>query len=743
MDDTCRRLPKTIPHAAARAGVIYIATGQRYAAEAAQSLASLRRHEPDLPVTLFTDVRQEPPGFTSVVYVEDRRNHPKKVFHTKVACMGQSPYERTLFLDTDTHVCGTVREAFDLLDRFDFAGAHAPKRIPGVKQGLPQVLPGSFTQLNSGVLLFRKCKRVDRMLADWLRRYDAHDFPNFFGDQHELREALWASDVQLGILSTEWNCRLPWAFAVHEPVKILHGRHRYIDLVERRVNMRPNGVRAFTPVDFRPPELRKWAEPRAIDTLERVDGASAHAGPSQRLRPLEGNSASIFVVGPEGSGTTVLWRCIAAHPELRDMKARVAPRSMARFPETGLLLHLSLPTLRPMRWVHPHELPRGARVLTVRRSPVHTVYSAYRRFFRDPGEAWRAYFQAVHLESSYMVAPGAVSVAYEALVHDPAAVLRGVYTSLGVSPDVLPSVRLRDRNDDRWRADARFAEFMRSAFGDLGDLEPAAGARTRRRSAPGARTSEPGAKPAAEPVHRPARIVPARFVRIDGLLAPAEHERLLGYAQARERDFAESTVISADHVFRLDPEFRRSGTLHEMEDVWEMFDARLRRLLPYVRRTLELTWFPLGRVERQMAVHRRGGFFGAHADNTDPAVAGRCLTCVYYFHRRPKRFSGGELWLYETIVRDGHAQRGQRHVSVVPSNNTVVFFPSGVYHEVRPVRPRSEAFADSRFSVNVWFWSGEMPLLMPPPDAGIDTASRVRPRSRRPSRTRHLPSSAE
>lgn len=256
-------MPKSAPQPAARVGVIYIATGQRYADEAARSLASLRRHEADLPVTLFTDVHQEHPGFTAVVYVEDRRNHPKKVFHTKVACMGQSPYDRTLFLDTDTHVCGTVHEVFDILDRFEFAGAQAPKRIPGRHAGLPQVVPPTFAQLNSGVLLFRRSPRIAALLADWLARYDAHDFPHFFGDQHELREALWASDIQLGILSPEWNCRFLWAVAVEGPVRILHGRHRLIELVEQRVNARPNSVRVFRPFDFRPEVLHAWAARRA------------------------------------------------------------------------------------------------------------------------------------------------------------------------------------------------------------------------------------------------------------------------------------------------------------------------------------------------------------------------------------------------------------------------------------------------------------------------------------------------
>lgn len=241
-------------------GVIYVATGARYAAEAAQSLATLRRHEPDLPVTLFTDVAGEHPAFTSVVRIADHRAHPKKVFHTRVGCIGQSPYKRTLALDTDTHVCGPVHEVFELLDRFEFAGAHAPNRVPQHHEDLRRVIPDTFAQLNAGVLLFRKSARVDALLADWLRRYAAPDFPHFFNDQQALREALWGSDLQLGILSTEWNCRFGYGVTVQGPVKILHGRHPFIDLVERRINERPRAVRTFHTVDLKPKALRAWAQ---------------------------------------------------------------------------------------------------------------------------------------------------------------------------------------------------------------------------------------------------------------------------------------------------------------------------------------------------------------------------------------------------------------------------------------------------------------------------------------------------
>jgi hypothetical protein len=245
-------------------GVIYVATGARYAEEAARSVATLRRHEPDLAATLFTDATGDYPGFSEIVRIEDHRNHPRKGSYGKVEHIGRSPYERTLYLDTDTYVCGTIHEAFLLLERFEFLGVHAPNRIVKRHEEMPQRVPGSFAQLNGGVLLFRRCARTDAILAEWLKRYSAQDHPRYFGDQHSLREVLWDSGVHLGVLSTEWNCRFHYGVTVHGPVRILHGRHRRMDLVERRINAEPWRVRTFRRSDFRPLRLHAWCRIQAL-----------------------------------------------------------------------------------------------------------------------------------------------------------------------------------------------------------------------------------------------------------------------------------------------------------------------------------------------------------------------------------------------------------------------------------------------------------------------------------------------
>jgi hypothetical protein len=239
---------------------------------------------------------------------------------------------------------------------------------------------------------------------------------------------------------------------------------------------------------------------------------------------------------------------------------------------------------------------------------------------------------------------------------------------------------------------------------------PAAGsAAGRRRLLAAAFADQSGGSTPGGAVPEPGLLRPARYVQVDGLLGPVEERHLLDEILLREADFRTSQVLRPDGVSSVDQEFRRSRTLFDVEPVWDLLEGRLRRLLPHVRRELELPWFPVGRIERQAAVHGEGDFFGPHTDDGRADVAGRRLTCVCYFHDGPRRFEGGELRLHDTLVRNGFPQATGTFADLEPRNNTAVFFPSHLLHEVRPVRHAGDGFRDGRFAVNVWFWSGEFP----------------------------------
>jgi hypothetical protein len=90
----------------------------------------------------------------------------------------------------------------------------------------------------------------------------------------------------------------------------------------------------------------------------------------------------------------------------------------------------------------------------------------------------------------------------------------------------------------------------------------------------------------------------------------------------------------------------------------------------------------------QVSCYRDGDHYGRHRD-----VGGDLnITALLLLARRPVRFSGGDL-----VFEHRGAQRRIRF-----RHNRLLLFPSSVIHRVTPVRLECGAFADSRFSLQVW-----------------------------------------
>lgn len=211
-------------------GVIYIVTGQKFVHEACRSAASVRQCMPHIPITLFSDVPQRSSLFDQVVpIVKPTHGHEDKILN-----IAKSPYQDTLYLDSDTHMVDDSRELFSLLERFDLAAVHAPYRA----QYHVSEVPDCFPEFNAGVLLFRQSAKTDGLFARWLQIYREdgikplnwlfpggaslyrHAIPN----QPSFRRALYESDVRIATIPPEYNCRFPFPGFVHTKVKIIHGR---------------------------------------------------------------------------------------------------------------------------------------------------------------------------------------------------------------------------------------------------------------------------------------------------------------------------------------------------------------------------------------------------------------------------------------------------------------------------------------------------------------------------------------
>ncbi|HZQ24185.1 MAG TPA: 2OG-Fe(II) oxygenase [Terriglobales bacterium] len=196
----------------------------------------------------------------------------------------------------------------------------------------------------------------------------------------------------------------------------------------------------------------------------------------------------------------------------------------------------------------------------------------------------------------------------------------------------------------------------------------------------------------------------SQFIVLDEFLMPQELAELTSYALQREADFVVSEVVApgaGDSA--IDYEHRRSRVLMDLGDHGDILVNRINQCMPLVLQKLGRSTFPVTRVEAQMTASNDGDYFRHHSDNGQGEIATRELTFVYFFHREPKAFEGGELRIYDTQMVNGEYLSTGRYKTIVPGQNQIVLFPSSLLHEITPVQCPSRAFADSRFTLNGWF----------------------------------------
>ena len=191
---------------------------------------------------------------------------------------------------------------------------------------------------------------------------------------------------------------------------------------------------------------------------------------------------------------------------------------------------------------------------------------------------------------------------------------------------------------------------------------------------------------------------------LEEFLAPSELDDLLQYTLRQESSFSISEVISPGfHGGMVDHEHRRSRVLMDLGKHNGVIVDRIQSSWPRILSRLSHDPFVASRVEAQITASGDGDFFRCHTDNGAGEIALREITFVYFFHREPKTFQGGELRIYDSRFENGAYVPSEDYRTIVPQQNQMVLFASSLSHEITPVECASKAFADSRFTVNGWF----------------------------------------
>ena len=191
-------------------------------------------------------------------------------------------------------------------------------------------------------------------------------------------------------------------------------------------------------------------------------------------------------------------------------------------------------------------------------------------------------------------------------------------------------------------------------------------------------------------------IVRHPVVRIESFLSGAELAWLMDLVYASEASFVPARVTDDKE------DYRRALMLGAPEPLKQLFVKKITALMPEVMPQLRVGRFPLGAIDCQVTASGDGDYFRAHTDAGVNETYKRQYTYVYYFNREPKGFTGGELRIYDDVIRNGKLAATDSYQIVEPRQNTMVFFQAAVMHEVMPVTVPARQFRDSRFTVNGW-----------------------------------------
>ena len=205
---------------------------------------------------------------------------------------------------------------------------------------------------------------------------------------------------------------------------------------------------------------------------------------------------------------------------------------------------------------------------------------------------------------------------------------------------------------------------------------------------------EPEPQPEKKPP--PPDILPSSYVQIDNFLTSLEYKQLLDYVLSQESAFV-PTITSTGAV-----DYRKSMVIYWFPKFSDLIINRIHAILPDIFKKLEIQSFTVSQIESQLTCHNDGNYYKVHNDNGTEDTNTREVSYVYYFYREPKAFSGGELAIYDTKIKNNYYVNADSFKTVEPRNNSIVFFLSRYMHEILPVSCPSKAFADSRFTINGW-----------------------------------------
>jgi hypothetical protein len=192
-------------------GIVYIVfkkhKGVDHIKEVIQSARAVKNIHKKLNITLFTDSKNINENcFDNIKIIPINNTREKQNY------LYDSPYDYTLYLDSDTKVVNPIEDIFKILDRFDIAACFDHARKDPKKSKVWEdyaKIPSSFSEFAGGVILFKKSPVVESFFKVWRVNYGLwKKASGKLNDQPSFRVSLWqCSDLKVYTLPPEYNLR--------------------------------------------------------------------------------------------------------------------------------------------------------------------------------------------------------------------------------------------------------------------------------------------------------------------------------------------------------------------------------------------------------------------------------------------------------------------------------------------------------------------------------------------------------
>jgi lipopolysaccharide biosynthesis glycosyltransferase len=206
-------------------GFLYVCNREKFIKEAIISVTSLKRFNKEKTCLICTEkvfLTEWEAYFDIVIFNDEIENH---TYLSKVLGLNLSPFNKTVFLDSDTFITDSISELFDLLDFVDIATTSEEKLH--TTQPFNFKYRNVFPEFNSGVIVYKKNDITKKLFNDWFSICEEYKIIN---DMPGLREAVLKNfdNLKYSILPQLYNMHgFKTMLILYTKVKIIHERLGY------------------------------------------------------------------------------------------------------------------------------------------------------------------------------------------------------------------------------------------------------------------------------------------------------------------------------------------------------------------------------------------------------------------------------------------------------------------------------------------------------------------------------------